>query len=84
MDLKKYERAVEINKQIENLQYVKAKIKERGAWLNFSYKDVVNDHQGFVDWDIQPIKEILKAHECMIMRDIDRAIEYLEKEIKEL
>ncbi len=84
MDLKKYERAVEINKKIENLQYVKAKIEQRGAWLNYSYKNIVNDHDGFTNSDIQPIKEILKAHECMIMRDIDRAIEYLEKAIKEL
>lgn len=84
MDPEKYKRAIEINKKIEDLQEVLRKIRSRGAWLNFSYKDAVNSHEGFVDWEILPIKNILQTHECMVISDINRAIEELEKEIKEL
>lgn len=84
MDLKKYERAVEINKTIEYLQKFLDKVSTRGAWLNFSYGNAVSTLNSFDDWEIRHVKEILKIHQHLVLSDIKQAIKNLEKEIEEL
>lgn len=85
MTQEQFERAVEIQKRLDDLERVKDEIKETVSHRLTYSKD--SDSSGWkVCWPntMQLIGDILDKHDLMIRKEIDEEIEKLKKEIETL
>lgn len=84
MTKEQYERAIQINNRIHQLENVKEEIKPMSETrLTFS-KDSSSGYRLCNDYIMRYIGTILDKHDKMIREEIDQEIEKLEKEIEGL
>lgn len=87
MTQEQYKRAVEIGKELADLNDTKENIKKTGKHrLWYAYKDgeFGSEWRLTPEWAMQNISDILDKHDIMIRQEIDEEIEKLKKEIEEL
>ena len=90
MTQEQYNRAVEINKRLEELIEIKETLERKnedaGVELVYrKYNNMILPCPGFNDYlQTLPILNILDRHDKMIREEIDADIEKLKKEIEEL
>lgn len=87
MDKEKYNRAIEINNRLNELQRVKEEVKDtRTHYLTYARKgDTFSDHDSLCrHYIMEYISDILDKHDKMIRQEIDDEIAALNKEIEEL
>lgn len=85
MTQEQYERAVAINKRLQDLEKVKDEIKGKAS-KRLTYSEESTSGGWKVCWPntMQLIGEILDKHDLMIREEIDSEIENLKKEIEAL
>lgn len=79
MTQEQYNRAVEINSRLANLEDVKKYISEAKLYYKSQY-----EHSPLFDFVSAIINEKITFHDSMIRAEIDEEIEKLKKEIEEL
>lgn len=85
MTQEQYERAVAINKRLQDLEKVKDEIKGTASKrLTYSKESTSGDWKECWPNTMQLIGEILDKHDLMIREEIDSEIENLKKEIEAL
>lgn len=86
MTQEQYQRAIEINKRIEQLNQVKEEIKGSKTFLTYAKRaQAQRDFDSLCrDWLMAYISNILDNHDKQIREEIDNEITELEKEIERL
>ena len=82
MTNEQYNRAVEINQRLKELESVKKEINDSSKYL-LTYCEA-DDYKPCYRWTMVYISDILDRHDKMIREEIDNEIEKLKNEVKEL
>lgn len=82
MDKEKFQKIVNIDERIKNLNYVKASIEPTQDY-KLCYIDVKGG-RGVPEWKIKHISDLLEKHDLMIREEIQKELESLDREIEEL
>lgn len=82
MTQEQYQRVIEINKRIEQLNQVNEEIE--GAFLTYAKRENANRDSTCRDWRMAYIHKLLDAHNMQIREEIDNEIKELEQEIERL
>lgn len=82
MTQEQYNRAVDINKRLEELEIVKKELNIPSRFI-LTYCDT-DDDEPCLRWTIAYIADILDRHDKIIREEIDAEIERLTKEIETL
>lgn len=82
MTQEQYQRAIEINKRIEQLNQVLNEID--GAWITYAKRENANRDCTCRDWLMDFISNILDNHDKQIREEINNEIESLNQEIERL
>lgn len=86
MKQEQYQRVIEINKRIEQLNQVKEEIKGVKTFLTYAKRGQTLSGSDSVcrDWLMAYISNILDNHDKQIREEIDNEIKELEQEIERL
>lgn len=86
MEQEQYQRVIEINKRIEQLNQVKEEIKGVKTFLTYVKRGQTLSCSDSVcrDWAMAYISNILDNHDKQIREEIDNEIKELEQEIERL
>ena len=87
MTQEQYNRAVQINYRIGELEKVKDTIKQttkHRLWYAFNSGEFGSSWSLVSEWTMRNISEILDKHDVMIRQEIDEEIERLKAEIETL
>lgn len=87
MTQEQYKRAVEIGKELADLNDTKENIKKTGKhrlWYAYNDGEFGSEWRLTPEWAMRNISDILDKHDIMIRQEIDEEIEKLKKEIEEL
>lgn len=87
MTQEQYERAVEIGKELADLNDTKEHIKKKEKhrlWYAYNDGGFGSEWRLTPEWAMRNISDILDKHDIMIRQEIDEEIEKLKKEIEEL
>ena len=85
MTKEQYDRAIQINKRLAELNKIKEEIKDTGKnRLTYTHENSRGNYEELYYWTMKPIGELFDKHDKMIRAEIDDEIEKLTKEIKEL
>lgn len=87
MTQEQYNRAVQINFRISELEKVKDEIKQttkHRLWYAYNNGEFSNSWSLVSEYTMRKISKILDKHDLMIRQEIDEEIEKLKKEIEML
>lgn len=87
MTQEQYKRAVEIGKELADLNDTKENIKktrEHRLWYAYNDGEFGSEWRLTPEWAMRNISDILDKHDIMIRQEIDEEIEKLKKEIETL
>ena len=88
MTKEQFERAVQINERLEDLEEVKKEIQEiellPTIQLWYIEKDRCDNRELLSEWSMSRIRKILDKHDQMIRMEIDEEINQLKAEIETL
>ena len=82
MTQEQFQRVIEINKRIEQLNQVLNEID--GAWITYAKRENANRDCMCRDWLMAYISNILDNHDKQIREEINKELESLNQEIERL